>query len=88
MRLLAPSVPYFRSSIQRRARVAMAGSVVVPDLEMMAMEKSLPSSSRVSSFQWRVLRPLPAKKIWGLPLPLPMLWLGPWSSSMAARGPR
>ena len=34
------------------------------------------------------LRPLPAKKIWGLPFPLPMLWLGPCNSSMAARGPR
>ena len=67
---------------------AMAGSVVVPDLLMMAMEKSLSSNSRHSSFQWRVLRLLPAKKIWGSPLPLPMLRLGPCSSSMAARGPR
>ena len=67
IRLLAPSVPYFRSSIQRRARVAMAGSVVVPDLEMKTTEKSFPSSSADRSFQARVDRPLPAKKIRGLP---------------------
>ena len=37
-------------------RALMAGAA-----EMMAMEKSLPSSRRCSSFQPRVLRPLPAK---------------------------
>ena len=60
MRPRAPSVPYFRSSRQRRARVAMAVSVAVPDLETMAMEKSRSSRMRHSSFHCRVLRLLPA----------------------------
>ena len=43
----------------------MAGSVVVPDFEMMLMEKSLPSSSSHSSCHARVDRLLPAKKTCG-----------------------
>ena len=86
MRFLAFSAPYLRSSIQRRARVAMAGSVVVPDFEMMLMEKSLPSSSSHSSCHARVDRLLPAKKTCGSESF--RLWFWPLTSSMAARGPR
>ena len=40
MRPFAPSLPYFSSSSFLKMRKAMAGSVVVPDLEMMFTEKS------------------------------------------------
>ena len=39
----------------------MAGSVVVPDLEMTLMEKSLPSSMATVSITASAERPLPMK---------------------------
>ncbi len=47
--LLRASLPYFFSSSSRNTRKATAGSVVVPDLEMMLTEKSAPSQQVASA---------------------------------------
>ena len=51
MRSRAPSLPYFFSKSSRNTRKAMAGSVVVPDLEMTLMEKRLPLVRRMMSLR-------------------------------------
>jgi len=61
MRSRAPSLPYFFSSSSRNTRKAMAGSVVVPDLEIMLMEMSLPSQICTSSARAVELMEFPAK---------------------------
>ncbi len=61
MRSLAPSLPYFFSSSSLNTRKAMAGSVVVPDFEIMLMDTSLPSHRVTSSCSAVELMELPVK---------------------------
>ena len=49
MRFFASSLPYFFSMISRNTRNAIAGSVVVPDFEIMLIEMSRPSQICTSS---------------------------------------
>ncbi len=61
MRCLAPSLPYFFSSSSLNTRKAMAGSVVVPDFEIMLMETSLPSQIVTNSCKAVELMEFPVK---------------------------
>ena len=66
MRSLAPSLPYFSSSMALKMRKATAGSVVVPDLEITLTEKSRSPIRAMVSSRVSVDRPLPANRISGV----------------------
>ena len=57
------SAVQFGQPVPESERVTSAGSMVVPDLEMMQTEKSRPESSSSSSWWLRVEKLLPANRI-------------------------
>ena len=61
IRSLAPSLPYFFSRSSLKTLKAMAGSVVVPDFEIMLMDTSLPSQIVTSSCRAVELIEFPVK---------------------------